>query len=172
MLPWWHPFDIPLLFDTLSEEAVMRWFSNRHFLGFFFYTRRTAWLSSGRKCIQHELKLMKSNLHWLGQRMWMLYILYQTTQRSTLLVPNSRKWHPKGHWGFWIQCANYHVLGAGMSYVHGDVAIWGWCENDEQQREKRWCFLSTHHVTGTVLSALHAYLYRIHTTTCIIIPVS
>lgn len=118
MLPWWHPFDIPLLFDTLSEEAVMRWFSNRHFLGFFFYTRRPTWLSSYRKCIKHELKLMKSNLHWLGQRMWMLFILYQTTQRSTLLLPNSRKWHPKGHWGFWIQCANEHMLGAGfLTYV-------------------------------------------------------
>lgn len=88
MLLWWRSYHIPLLFQCpLSgscNEVVWQWNLSGIFL---IHHWRPAWLSSYRKCIKHELKMIESNLHWLGQRMWMLLILYQTTQSILFLFP-------------------------------------------------------------------------------------
>lgn len=96
MLLWWCSYALPLLFwcplSGSCNEVV--WQQNLSGI-FLIHHWRPAWLSSYRKYIKHELKMTESNLHWLGQKMWMLLILYLTTQKYSLFVSNSRTWHPK-----------------------------------------------------------------------------
>lgn len=124
MLPWWLPSAIPLLFGSLSEEAVMRRFGNRIFLGFFLHTIEAQHGFSYRKYRNH-LKLMKSNLHWLGQRWWMLFIVHQTTQKYSLFCFQFQEMISLGAVrllnSVWkVRCARL--------WVFVFLPSWGWCE--------------------------------------------